>query len=222
MRVRTEEQKQKRREYLREWRASHMEGIRIYAAEWRKQNLDRARKSAAKARRRRIVKRREEWSRWAARNRDKIEASRRERYARNIEQFRAKRRAVYQRDRKRILAANSKWEKAHREVKRKHNRAYARRYPERMAALCEKRRARLIGALVEDCSAKIKELRNVKVCSYCYETIVGTTHVDHVIPLSRGGKHAPDNLTAACSSCNGSKGAKLLWEWQPERYKEAA
>lgn len=32
---------------------------------------------------------------------------------------------------------------------------------------------------------------------------------DHVVPLSRGGPHAADNLTVACRRCNRSKGAKV-------------
>jgi 5-methylcytosine-specific restriction endonuclease McrA len=48
-------------------------------------------------------------------------------------------------------------------------------------------------------------------CTYCGATKNIT--VDHVIPLSRGGEHEAANLTAACYSCNSSKGAKLLDEW---------
>ena len=41
--------------------------------------------------------------------------------------------------------------------------------------------------------------------------------IDHVVPLSRGGKHEIENLLPACRSCNSSKGAKLLEEWLPLR-----
>lgn len=34
--------------------------------------------------------------------------------------------------------------------------------------------------------------------------------IEHVIPLSRGGGHTPDNLRVACGPCNSRKGAKLL------------
>jgi len=48
-------------------------------------------------------------------------------------------------------------------------------------------------------------------CVYC-----GTTEritIDHVIPLTRGGKHEPENLAPACLSCNSSKNDRLLSEW---------
>jgi uncharacterized protein (DUF433 family) len=50
-------------------------------------------------------------------------------------------------------------------------------------------------------------------CYYCGKKIVGTFHVDHAIPLSRGGSNAPENLVAACIKCNLQKGAKLPHEW---------
>ena len=54
-------------------------------------------------------------------------------------------------------------------------------------------------------------LRDEGTCTYC-----GTTrhpHVDHVIPISRGGTNMFENLTTACGRCNQSKGSKLLAEW---------
>ena len=38
----------------------------------------------------------------------------------------------------------------------------------------------------------------------------GDIHLDHVIPLSKGGRHHPGNIRVACAYCNLSKGAKLL------------
>lgn len=49
-------------------------------------------------------------------------------------------------------------------------------------------------------------------CRYCGSA--GPIEIDHIVPLSRGGKHEPENLAPACRSCNRSKGAKLLSEWK--------
>lgn len=50
-------------------------------------------------------------------------------------------------------------------------------------------------------------------CSYCGCTD-GPFHVDHIIPVSKGGRSNPENLTCACAGCNLSKGGKLLSEWR--------
>lgn len=33
-------------------------------------------------------------------------------------------------------------------------------------------------------------------------------HIDHLIPVSLGGKHVPENLRVACAGCNTRKGAR--------------
>ena len=35
-------------------------------------------------------------------------------------------------------------------------------------------------------------------------------HLDHVIPLSKGGKHEPENVKVACASCNLWKGSRIV------------
>lgn len=54
-------------------------------------------------------------------------------------------------------------------------------------------------------------------CYWCSELIdEDVYHVDHVIPLSRGGSDDPDNLVCACPHCNLSKGDRLAFsEWSP-------
>lgn len=46
-------------------------------------------------------------------------------------------------------------------------------------------------------------------CVYCYTNITDVYHIDHVLPLSKGGTNSPDNLQLLCPTCNLSKGAKL-------------
>ena len=53
-------------------------------------------------------------------------------------------------------------------------------------------------------------------CVYCGESLQDSYHLDHVLPVSRGGGHGIGNLAASCPPCNLSKHASLLSEW---RYK---
>lgn len=36
-------------------------------------------------------------------------------------------------------------------------------------------------------------------------------HIDHIVPISKGGKTVPSNLQVLCSKCNGRKGAKYTY-----------
>lgn len=76
-------------------------------------------------------------------------------------------------------------------------------------------RIRIFGRRFIDKWQQIRERiieRDNGVCVYCggrYETM----HVDHIIPLSRGGTNDDENLVTACPSCNLSKHAKTEQEW---------
>lgn len=54
-------------------------------------------------------------------------------------------------------------------------------------------------------------LRDNHECQYCGKKVSEKKlTVDHVVPLSRGGRHEWENVVAACSSCNNRKGNKAL------------
>ncbi len=36
-----------------------------------------------------------------------------------------------------------------------------------------------------------------------------TTTLEHIVPRTHGGTHAPENLALACARCNGQKGVRL-------------
>lgn len=51
--------------------------------------------------------------------------------------------------------------------------------------------------------------RDNYTCQYCGQKAAYLT-IDHVIPRRLGGKHAWDNLVAACPTCNHRKGGRTL------------
>lgn len=62
-------------------------------------------------------------------------------------------------------------------------------------------------------------------CIYCGERVGGAYkrfHVDHYIPLSKGGPHHIDNLVLACQRCNQRKYNKMPWEFMPEKFSPPA
>ena len=69
---------------------------------------------------------------------------------------------------------------------------------------------------------KARELRNSEwwkrkkakgVCSYWGKNVLSQNlTMDHIVPLSRGGKSIKGNVAAVCKECNNKKKHKLLWE----------
>lgn len=54
-------------------------------------------------------------------------------------------------------------------------------------------------------------LRDNGVCQYCSKKVrLFEATIDHVVPKSKGGTNAWDNVTLACSKCNQKKGSRLL------------
>lgn len=61
----------------------------------------------------------------------------------------------------------------------------------------------------------VERLYSLVECVYCHNVIEREDRsIDHIIPLSRGGLHHPENLTMACISCNSKKRASLTWATQ--------
>ena len=50
-------------------------------------------------------------------------------------------------------------------------------------------------------------LRDGRICAYCHGY---ANSVDHRIPRSKGGSDGPENLVAACQSCNSEKNDREL------------
>lgn len=51
-------------------------------------------------------------------------------------------------------------------------------------------------------------------CAYCGQKPERTIQMDHIIPLSKGGRHAIGNVLPACGRCNLTKNAALLIVWR--------
>lgn len=49
-------------------------------------------------------------------------------------------------------------------------------------------------------------------CAYCHRE--RELHMDHVVPIAKGGRHAIGNLLPACQKCNSSKRDRLFSEWR--------
>jgi len=126
---------------------------------------------------------------------------------RSIEDIRTaseKRKEYYQKNKQRILA-NCK--------------AYRERNPEKVRLMlreCRHRR-RAIEHSAEGSHTKEDILLQYKSqkgkCWWCGIELNDVYHVDHLVPLSRGGTDNPNNLVVTCQFCNLSKKDKLPQDW---------
>lgn len=94
--------------------------------------------------------------------------------------------------------------KAQKQNWRKNNTDRAKLYSAKRRAL---KKANSIYLVTKNDIQKISKLS----CIYCGGKF---EHIDHVIPLSRGGSHSIGNLAPSCAGCNISKGSKLISEWK--------
>ncbi|MFJ4960967.1 HNH endonuclease [Streptomyces sp. NPDC088729] len=82
--------------------------------------------------------------------------------------------------------------------------------PDKRHEVTHKRRAEVYGVAHVAYSRTAVLVRWGYACAYCGER---ATHLDHVVPLSKGGEDVESNILPACQTCNLSKGAKTLAEW---------
>lgn len=73
-----------------------------------------------------------------------------------------------------------------------------------------RRRARKADATIEHFTRQEIIDRDKSTCHLCGKHCDPIDiHLDHVIPLSRGGDHSRENVKVACSQCNMRKGARI-------------
>ena len=106
-------------------------------------------------------------------------------------------RAYYLRNREAVKAKTAQWAKENVEAVR----VIARRK-------AQNRRARKLDQFIEDVDPMVVYARDEGLCGICGTTIYGDFHVDHVIPLSKGGEHSYANTQAAHPECNLRKAAR--------------
>lgn len=176
---------EKHRERVRQWRIANPEKVKARNDQWRKEHP-----------KEHSLNHKE----WAENNREYLSEWQRRYYAANAEKLRKQARD---------------WRARNRERDRLNGRRRRARNPERAKAKENRRRARKAQAEGQFTAADIqKMLTNQRgKCWYCLTDISTGYHIEHRVPLSRGGTNNPSNLVLACPPCNLSKHDKLPDEW---------
>ncbi len=91
---------------------------------------------------------------------------------------------------------------------------------EKFIGYSQQRKAQIASTTIKSFSRGDVILLYGNKCFYCNDGLF--EHLDHYIPLSKGGSHTMDNVRPSCSYCNLSKNAKLPEEWYKYLEKKKA
>lgn len=117
------------------------------------------------------------------------------------------------RNRKRRLKYKDKLNARERELWKLKNKG--KRYQKHTATKNAKRRTRLSNSSGNYDESDIDRQYKIQgaICWWCNKPLPKKYHIDHRIPLSRGGHNNPSNIVLSCPRCNLTKGSKLPEEW---------
>lgn len=159
---------------------------------------------------------------YRAENTEKI----RQRRAARKEKERETYKRYYSENKDKLKEKNRRWREKNKEKRSEYERRYTAEHKEQKrlyraangpmnAANRRRRTARQRAAEGNHTADDVKRQYKAQKgrCYYCGCKVGSSYHVDHVIPLSRGGSNGPENIVVACSSCNLSKANKMPHEW---------
>jgi 5-methylcytosine-specific restriction endonuclease McrA len=139
-------------------------------------------------------------------------------YEKNAEAICAKVKQAYAEDPEAVKRRVAQWQADNPDRVRAWRRFWKHNNPESIRVHGQRRRVRLLAVGGEISKSDwLQVLAQFTVCgevccAYCSKPCEPT--MDHVVPISRGGRHEPDNVLPACAICNASKGARLIHEWK--------
>lgn len=167
----------------RAWRAANAERLRVVKADWYRANAER------------VLKRESERKRWQL---PEEKAKRRAWREANAEYLREYKRQQFARTKEQRVAAMRRWRLAN---------------PDAVAVLKNRRRARLVtGSDLTSAQWKAILAEFDGHCAYCQRTDLPLV-LEHMTPLSRGGRHTESNVVPACGPCNQRKLTRTALEF---------
>lgn len=166
-------------ECSKKWQKANKEYLQEYQTEYRKNNRLVLRQRAAL---------------WRAKHPDRALASKRSWNSRNFERVKEFQAAYHEKNKKKANFASKLWRTLNPEAKLAYD--HLRRAIERNSG----------GKYTKQDVTRIFSAQKGK-CAYCKIRLSSGYHIDHIIPISRGGTNWPKNIQITCSNCNMKKHA---------------
>jgi len=158
------------------------------------------------------------------RDRERLSAERKRSRQADPEKSRAWSRKTYAKYRNKNHERGRRYYVENLEKERARRRLYYEENREAFAARSRKRRAQVRGGGGTHTAADLFWIEEAQLCS-CYYCGVPlplepAVHVDHKLPLSRGGSNGRENLALACAPCNLQKSTKTAEEFMEIKQRE--
>lgn len=180
--------------------------IKIYKDEYRKNNAEKisiGKKKHYEANKEKVLAKCAEWKN---NNREHHNKTSREYHNKNRERVLKRNKEYYLKNKERILKRIQEWFNSEKGKISKRNTHYKRK-------LAMKNGISTLEIL--------KHTSNIKNCYWCNckidKTIKNGFHIDHYIPLSKGGTHTLENIVISCPNCNILKSNKDPYKFALEK-----
>lgn len=200
------------REDKRTYRAANIEKIKAHKRAYYAANAQTINERHRTYRTANVEARREYRRVYNAANAEAIREQKRVYRAANIDHIREKDRAYYAN----IVQAKLKHDAAYAKAKRDYIRAHRAANPDLYRAATHRRLALIKG---NGGSFTTQELMHMRLtqggfCAYCqYQHDPDALTIDHIIPITQGGRHEAANICLACPRCNYSKHDRTPDQW---------
>lgn len=168
------------REQHKAYAESHREELKRYHAEYHLANKEKANAKNAQ---------------WYRENREKMRAYGAARYANNRERFLEYQRKRHEANPQRAVAAVAAWRRKNPDLYRVQQHRY------------RARKANAGGKLSPNIVQRLLVLQRGR-CACCGKRLGKNFHLDHIMPLARGGSNTDDNVQLLTQRCNNQKHAK--------------
>ena len=211
MAIKSEEAKERRRQRNKEYGSENREKRKAYAKEWKARHPDYM-KEYGRAHRDEL--RAKAKDRYEANPEKQREWNRKYR-EQNAQQLSECRKAYREKNKERLAAYDKKYREKNHEAHLARMKAWRLAHLPHCAERERKRRAKKRGALVD--MPQEPTPPNTTRCYICGKrTPRKHLHLDHIVPLAKGGSHTQYNTAWACAACNMSKNAKHPNEFLPQ------
>lgn len=152
-------------------------------------------------------------------NKEIMKKSKSEYYFNNVNEIKIKQKEYRENNKDILLFKKREQSKVYRENNKDKILKYRKKYNKSLSCKISKKnykhRRRAIEKVGDLTHKQLLKLENnINKCYWCNNKIINNNyHIDHYVPLSKGGEHTINNLVVSCPNCNLKKGNKDPYEF---------